>query len=178
MTNIALAVLALSCAGLSVGVAGLLRRVTDVKLALGGYSGEIRQFIIDFGRRLPASVVEGIPEPTSDALILVGSTSCDACKALIGELDKMPGQILLAILDQDRRGLSSLTIGRSVVVLDADAAGTLARDFDISQVPVVITQRDGVVVGAAYGSAIESGRKLRDYWEKQIGRHQTEVHAT
>ena len=36
------------------------------------------------------------------------------------------------------------------------ATETLVREFDLSQVPVAIAQRDGYVVGAAYGSAIEA----------------------
>ena len=47
MTQITLAVLAFGCATLCVGVAGLLRRITDVKLAFGGYTGEVRQFMCE-----------------------------------------------------------------------------------------------------------------------------------
>src|ERR671935_2760 len=77
MTQITLAVLALGCATLCVGVAGLLRRITDVKLAFGGYTGEVRQFMIDSGRRLPEDVIAEIPDPEDDALLVLGSGSCE-----------------------------------------------------------------------------------------------------
>jgi hypothetical protein len=164
MTQITLAVLSLGCATLCVGVAGLLRRITDVKLAFGGYTGEVRQFMIDTGRRLPEDVIAEIPDPEDDALLILGSGSCEACRRVLAELDLVPGQVIAGIARDPEVETEAPPIGACTATLSDAATETLVREFDLSQVPVAIAQRDGYVVGAAYGAAIESGEKLRDFW--------------
>ena len=164
MTQITLAVLALGCATLCVGVAGLLRRITDVKLAFGGYTGEVRQFMVDSGRLLPEDVIAEIPNPEDDALLVLGSGSCEACRRVLAELDVVPGQVVAGIVREPDIEVEPPPIGSCTATLSEAATETLVRELDLSQVPVAIAQRDGYVVGAAYGPAIENGEKLRDFW--------------
>jgi hypothetical protein len=163
MTQVTLAVLAFSCAVLCVGVAGLLRRVTDVKLALSGHSGEHRQFMIDIGRQLPKEVIAEIPEPEEDALLIVGSTSCETCKIVLAELDAVPGQVVAGVI-QDGADDELIELGRCSALLSTATTELLVREFDLSQVPVAIAQRDGYVTGAAYGAQIGTGEGLREFW--------------
>jgi hypothetical protein len=176
VTNIAITLLALACAALSVGVAGLLRRITDVKLALGGYSGEVRQFMIDIGRRLPESVLDELPDSSSDALLVVATTSCDVCERVLAELDRVPGQVVAAVIEEKGVPVGRIEVAAGAGRLSSDASEELVRDFDITQVPVAIAQRDGYVVGAAYGTEIGSGEKLREFWTK-LGVRPSEVAA-
>jgi hypothetical protein len=164
VTDIALTVLGLACATLCVGVAGLLRRITDVKLAFGGYSGERRQFMIDSGRALPGLVVDEIPDAEEDALLVLGSGSCDICRAVLAELDVVQGQVLAGIVQEQEGSTETPLVANCTARLSDVATETLVREFDINQVPVAIAQRDGYVVGAAYGAAIGTGEQLRDFW--------------
>lgn len=164
MSQIALAVLALAAAALCIGVAGLLRRVTDVKLTLGGYNGERRQFIIDIGLMLPQPVLDEIPDPASDALIVVGASTCEVCHQLFAELDVVPGQVLAGVANDREDELDRLVVAGGAGRLSPAATEVLVREFDLSQVPVAIAERDGYVIGAAYGEEIGSGEKLGAFW--------------
>ena len=176
MTDIAITLVALACAVLSVGIAGLLRRVTDVKLALGGYSGEARQFVIDIGRRLPESVLAELPDSSRDALLVVATTSCDVCERLLAELDRVPGQVVAAVLVEKGVPVERIAVAASAGRLSSDASEQLVRELDVSQVPLAIAQRDGYVIGAAYGNEIGSGEQLRAFWAK-LGVRPSEVAA-
>jgi hypothetical protein len=164
MTQITLAVLALGCATLCVGVAGLLRRITDVKLAFGGYTGEVRQFMIDSGRLLPDDVIAELPNPEEDALLVLGSNSCESCRRVFAELDVVSGQVVAGVVVEADVEAERPPIGSCTAILSDAATETLVRELDLSQVPVAIAQRDGYIVGAAYGPAIETGEKLREFW--------------
>jgi|GEM_PF-2456074 hypothetical protein len=162
-SQVALGALALGCAVLCVGVAGLLRRITDVKLSLGGYT-ESRPFIVDIGRRLPDDVIDAIADPQADALIVIGSTSCDACRGVLADIDTLPGQILVGIVRDPAAGDEELEIGSHASRLSDGITEAFVHSFDLTQVPVAIAQRDGFVVGAAYGRDIESAEKLGVFW--------------
>lgn len=103
MTSIGTTLLAVSCAVLAVAVAGLLRRIADVKLALGGYVDTPEQFMIDSGTRLPDAVLGELSDVSSVALLVVASPDCDTCTDLLPELERLPGQVVAAVLPGEER---------------------------------------------------------------------------
>jgi hypothetical protein len=172
MNQVSVGILTLGCAVLCLGVAGLLRRITDVKLALGGYNGEIRQFMVDIGRMLPEPVIAELPDPEMDALLVVASRSCETCHRLAGEVEALSGQVLVGVLPGDGPGLDT----GDVPLLSEEATERLATEFDLSQIPVVIAQREGYVVGAAYGETLVADGGLTRFW-RTITDHPVEVTA-
>jgi hypothetical protein len=160
MNEIAITVLSLACATLCVGVAGLLRRVVDVKLALGGYDGERRQFMVDIGRKLPEPVIAKIPYPEDRGLIVVASRSCEACHQVVEELDGIGGQVLVGVMAGEGVALDT----GDVPLLSEEATEQLVAEFGLSQIPVAIAQQDGYVVGAAYGEALAVEGGLGRFW--------------
>jgi hypothetical protein len=166
MLDVGFAILAAGCAVLSVAVAGLLRRITDVKLTLGGYTDEPRPFMIDMGRMLPQRVLQEIPRVEEDALILLGSASCHLCHDLLAEVGALRRQVVVGVVpERDGTDGSPLVIGSRSATLTEEATIELTRAFEIDQVPVAIVQRDGYVVGASYGADLESTEKLQQFWE-------------
>lgn len=175
MLEVGFAILAVGCAVLSVAVAGLLRRITDVKLALGGYTDEPHPFVIDMGRLLPERVLEEIPRVEEDALILLGSVSCHLCHDLLAEVGLLRRQVVVGVVPEpDGPDGSPLVIGSCSATLTEEATSELVRAFEIDHVPVAIVQRDGYVVGASYGTDLESTEKLQQFWE-MFGENLAEV---
>lgn len=160
MTDVSIAVLSLGCAVLCVAVAGLLRRITDVKLRLGGYNGEIDQFMIDIGRMLPEPVVAEIPDPSSAALLIVASRSCEVCHQLVEQLDSLPGQVLVGVMSGEGADLDT----EAQLLLSERATDELVNELGLSQIPVAIVQRDSFIVGAAYGDPLVDPGGLEKFW--------------
>ena len=145
--------------GLTVAVLGLLRRVTDLRLLLSGHSEAPRsQLRMVAGRELPAGAVDG------DALLVFATAGCDSCTALLGELDHVRGGTVVVVpADGDAAELRPL-VAEGVPLLDDGEARRLVDDLGIDTTPFVLAQRDGIILGHAYGESAASALHLEELW--------------
>jgi hypothetical protein len=182
MTDLEL-VLALTCGvaivALTVAVLGLTRRVTDVRMTLSGHGGVAEDLRADAGRLLPDGLVEELgPQYRSHALLVFASAHCEVCLTLLDGLAADTDLPVVVCPTGGDQGQLERAVDPRLAVIAGDVSESAARELHIVQTPLVLVQRDGVILGHARGDSAQSAAQVRAFIRTfQVEREQEETHA-
>ena len=167
MVTVLLVLLTAACVLLTIAFLGALRTLTALRLRLHGYGGAgTAAMRIDYGRRLPDSLIEAFPGPAGDGLVAFLSTDCETCWNLAGELGSIRKCPVVACVVGAEEGEGALRdrFGSDVIVAPRTLARGAAEEMRIDATPVVVLHRDGYIVASAIGTGVQDGADIERLW--------------
>lgn len=154
------------------GVAGLLtlalmggfRQLAEVQLSiaqgLGATIGEDLTPVIPSGVGLPSAVRRSLPPVTGPRIIAILSEGCPSCAVAVRVLVNRPDlPLVVGVLGVHSDQLLQ-ELPRGTLELGEDAFKEITETFRIRRSPVLIVERDGVVMGSAHSDGVSSARDL------------------
>lgn len=151
------------CALLTIVLLACLRGIAELRLQLSGVAAEAQRDRLLAGRELPAVLRARLPWGREDGLVVFLSSDCPVCGELPELLARVRiGNIVAGLLHPDVELRERLL--EHVGVLDEEAVRASAEELEVDATPMLIHQRDGVIVGTAYGEAATSVDELERFW--------------
>ena len=151
------------CGLLTVALLACLRGIAELRIRLTGEGVRLFEDGLLAGRKLPEELRTLLPWSSDDGLILFLSGDCGACLEVATLLPRLRiGRVAVAIVGPD--GHLHKRIPQRVATIDGSGAEAIANELGVDVFPLAIHERDGVIVGTAYGEALESEGEIEEFW--------------
>jgi len=156
-----------ACVVLTVAFLACLRGIAELRLRLTGSGVDPASRLI-IGRRLPDRLINLIPDPRLDTLVIFMSSTCGTCHGLAAELGRFADRQVMAVIAGDSVADLVATLPPHVKVVDGEQARAVDADLPMAMWPSAILQRDGFMLAVAMGGDADSAADLEVLWEQRL----------
>jgi hypothetical protein len=148
--------LTVTCVMLTIVLLANLRGIAELRLTIAGFTTDPvpRVARLDAGRALPDALISALYDPHEETLIVFLSTGCETCWRVARDLHNVVEvPVKVCVIGENGDQLAA-TIREPVVCIDQAIAAGAAGELQVDVTPLAILQRDGYILGTAYGSSV------------------------